>query len=250
MSEYIAEFWNVVTNGIFVSLAALGIYHAIQNRQGKRVIACFVGQLMVGCGSACFHATLKYSTQMLDELPMLYCCGAALYAIVEIDTKIKYGWTLAAALVGFHAAITLIYLFWMQNPIFHQVAFALDCIAGVVMGYRRQKEMFVCEQTNNTLNRLLVRGVLGMLGGFTIWNLDNVFCNQLRTYRGHVGAPFDVLLQFHGWWHIFTAFGSSYLLLWVHLTRLAKLKHDHLFTVDHKFGLLPYISLKPAKHID
>ncbi|KAJ2561302.1 alkaline ceramidase ydc1 [Coemansia sp. RSA 1836] len=98
--------------------------------------------------------------------------------------------------------------------------------------------------------RLLFQGFLGMAGGFLVWNLDNIFCHRLRTYRSHVGMPLDAILQLHGWWHVFTAYGSTYLLLWVHLTKLARLGHDHLFTIRHYAGFVPYITLKTPKKID
>ncbi|KAJ1999971.1 alkaline ceramidase ydc1, partial [Coemansia thaxteri] len=250
VSDYIAEFWNCLTNGMFVMMAALGIYNAVIHKQGKRIIACYVGLLFVGMGSACFHATLKYTTQLLDELPMLYLCAIGFYSLVEIEKTVKYGWKLAAALVSFQTAITITYLFWVQSPVFHQVAFAMTCCAGVAFGYRRQCEMTVSSRTRRMFHRLLLQGFLGMASGFMVWNLDNIFCHHLRTYRAHIGAPLDAVLQLHGWWHILTAYGSTYLLLWVHLTKLARLGHDHLFTIRHFAGLFPYITLKAPKKLD
>ncbi|KAJ2331776.1 alkaline ceramidase ydc1, partial [Coemansia sp. RSA 2673] len=250
VSDYIAEFWNCLTNGMFVVLAAFGIVNAIKHQQGKRVVALYMGLLFVGCGSACFHATLKYTTQLLDELPMLYLCALGFYSLVEIDRTIGFGWKLPVALIALQTAITVTYIFWVQSPIFHQVAFASTVCASVAFGYRRQCEMTISNRTRRMLQRLLLQGFLGMAGGFLVWNLDNIFCHRLRTYRAHVGAPLDAILQLHGWWHILTAYGSTYLLLWVHLTKLARQGHDHLFTIRHFAGLIPYITLKSPKKID
>ncbi|KAJ2269544.1 Alkaline ceramidase 3, partial [Coemansia sp. RSA 371] len=55
ISNYIAEFWNTLTNVAMITLAVLGIYSSIRHRHGKRVTAMYVGLLLVGVGSACFH---------------------------------------------------------------------------------------------------------------------------------------------------------------------------------------------------
>ncbi|KAJ2490112.1 hypothetical protein IWW37_003461 [Coemansia sp. RSA 2050] len=250
VSDYIAEFWNCLTNGMFVVMALFGIASAIKHQQGKRIVACYMGLLFVGCGSACFHATLKYTTQLLDELPMLYLCALGFYSLVEADRTVRFGWKLPAALISLQAAITITYILWIQSPVFHQAAFASTACASVAFGYRRQCEMEISNRTRRKFQRLLLQGFLGMAGGFFVWNLDNIFCHRLRTYRSHISSPFDAFLQLHGWWHILTAYGSTYLLLWVHLTRLARQDHDHLFTIRHFAGFIPHITLKAAKKID
>ncbi|KAJ2788776.1 alkaline ceramidase ydc1, partial [Coemansia linderi] len=187
---------------------------------------------------------------LLDELPMLYLCALGFYSLVEADRTVRFGWKLPAALISLQAAITITYIFWIQSPVFHQAAFASTVCASVAFGYRRQCEMEISNRTRRMFQRLLLQGFLGMAGGFFVWNLDNIFCHRLRTYRSHIGSPFDAFLQLHGWWHILTAYGSTYLLLWVHLTRLARQGHDHLFTIRHFVGFIPHITLKTAKKID
>ncbi|KAJ1727838.1 alkaline ceramidase ydc1 [Coemansia biformis] len=233
-----------------ITLAALGIYSAVKHRHGKRTTALYVGLLVVGFGSTAFHATLKYTTQLLDELPMLYLCAVGLYAVIEHDRAIKFGIKVPVVIGLFQVAITLAYLFWLQNPIFHQVAFALTAFSSVVFGYKRLHEMEVSSETRRLLYRLNLYGYLGMLGGFLVWNIDNIFCHQLRSYRTYVGAPLDALLQLHGWWHIMTAYGSTYLLLWTHMIRLARLGHDHLFSIHYFLGLFPYVDLNRPKRVD
>ncbi|KAJ1724248.1 alkaline ceramidase ydc1 [Coemansia erecta] len=250
VSHYIAEFWNSITNGVFVALAFLGMYTTLKHKQGWRVFACYAALMFVGCGSACFHATLKYTTQLLDELPMLYLCALVLYALIEIDKDTKYGATVPLALIAFQATITCIYVFWIQNPIFHQVAFGLTAFGGVGFGLKRLREMQLSARTWRILSRLHLLGHVGMWGGFLAWNIDNIFCHRLRSYRSHVGAPLDVFFQLHGWWHVLTAYGSTYLLLWVHFIRLARLGHDHLFTIKYALGFLPYVAMDTPKKVE
>jgi dihydroceramidase len=48
------------------------------------------------------------------------------------------------------------------------------------------------------------------LGGFLIWNLDNIFCDQARGYRRVIGLPWGVVLEGHAWWHLMTGLGEFY----------------------------------------
>jgi dihydroceramidase len=52
------------------------------------------------------------------------------------------------------------------------------------------------------------KGLSVFLGGFLIWNLDNVFCSQVRQLRHAVGLPWAVLLEGHAWWHLMTGLGN------------------------------------------
>ncbi|KAJ2449957.1 alkaline ceramidase ydc1 [Coemansia sp. RSA 2336] len=250
ISNYVAEFWNTFTNSVMITLAVLGIRSSMRHRHGKRVTAMYIGLLIVGVGSTCFHATLKYTTQMLDELPMLYLCGLALYSLLEINTEIVYGVKVPVLLGLFQISVTLIYLFWIQNPVFHQVAFAMMVLGSIYLAFCRLKELQISKETRRTMSRLHIVGQLGMWGGFLVWNIDNIFCHQLRSYRSYLGMPFDGILQLHGWWHVMTAYGSAYLIMWAHMIKLARLGHDHLFSVQYFVGLFPYIGLRQPKKID
>ncbi|KAJ2159219.1 alkaline ceramidase ydc1 [Coemansia sp. RSA 552] len=249
-SNYIAEFWNCLTNITMIILALLGLRSSIRHGHGKRVTAMYVGLLFVGCGSACFHATLKYTTQLLDELPMLYVCAITFYLMVEIHKDVKFGAKFPVILGMFQLAITVTYLFWVQNPIFHQAAFALTAIGSMFFGFKRLQALSPSRETQRTFNRLMLLGNLGMWGGFFVWNLDNIFCQQLRSYRTYLGTPLDAVLQLHGWWHILTAYGSTSLILWTHMLHLAHLRQDTIFCVETFLGLFPYIELRQPKKID
>lgn len=50
-------------------------------------------------------------------------------------------------------------------------------------------------------------GLSVFLGGFFIWNLDNVFCSTIRQWRRSIGLPVAFLLEGHGWWHLMTGLG-------------------------------------------
>lgn len=47
------------------------------------------------------------------------------------------------------------------------------------------------------------------VGGFFLWNMDNIFCHHLKTARHQIGLPWSVVLEAHGWWHILTGLGTG-----------------------------------------
>lgn len=61
------------------------------------------------------------------------------------------------------------------------------------------------------VKRTIFSGMAIFALGFAVWNVDNLFCPTLRTWRAQAG-PFGFLLELHAWWHILTMTGA-YLIL-------------------------------------
>ncbi|XP_072582070.1 alkaline ceramidase 3 isoform X2 [Vulpes vulpes] len=99
------------------------IFGAIQSvRDGleKRYIASYLALTVVGMGSWCFHMTLKYEMQLLDELPMIYSCCIFVYCMFEcFKMKNSVNYHLLFILVLFSLIVTTVYL-KVKEPIFHQ----------------------------------------------------------------------------------------------------------------------------------
>jgi dihydroceramidase len=59
-----------------------------------------------------------------------------------------------------------------------------------------------------------------MAFGYLLWQLDGIFCPQLTAMKRAIGMPWSFLLEFHGWWHFFTAVGAYVFMVMVNnLTR-------------------------------
>uniref|UniRef100_A0A9L0RAK1 Alkaline ceramidase n=1 Tax=Equus caballus TaxID=9796 RepID=A0A9L0RAK1_HORSE len=90
------------------------IFGAIQSvRDGleKRYIASYLALTVVGMGSWCFHMTLKYEMQLLDELPMIYSCCIFVYCMFEcFKMKNSVNYHLLFTLVLFSLIVTTVYL--------------------------------------------------------------------------------------------------------------------------------------------
>ncbi|KAK5628185.1 hypothetical protein RRF57_003900 [Xylaria bambusicola] len=55
-----------------------------------------------------------------------------------------------------------------------------------------------------------VLGLSIFLGGYLIWNLDNMYCNNIRHWRHQIQLPWSVVLEGHAWWHLMTGIGVSF----------------------------------------
>jgi dihydroceramidase len=51
---------------------------------------------------------------------------------------------------------------------------------------------------------MIAYGLTTFLGAFGIWQLDNIFCSDIRRWRQDMGLPWGILLEGHGWWHVGT----------------------------------------------
>lgn len=169
--------------------------------------------------------------QLVDELSMIYTTCLMCYATFSYSRSRLFSLCLALLLLSLAIFITL-YYHYLQDPAFHQNAYAI--LTAVVL----TRSMYVMElnlrptlKQSESEHRLLHRRtmtadeklvsqgedrrdrkILGMmwvmigfglttfLGGFFIWNLDNVYCSKLRVWRREIGLPWGILLEGHGWW--------------------------------------------------
>lgn len=62
--------------------------------------------------------------------------------------------------------------------------------------------------------------------GFCVWNVDNMFCSNLRDTREQLPSLLSPLTQLHAWWHCFAGYGSYLSILYLHEARLTVLKQQ------------------------
>lgn len=251
-SFYLAEFVNALTNCLFLWLGVKGLLSCRRNGHDSIFQSAFLGYLTVGFGSFLFHATLKCTSQkilfvplralrpeylcnkitdntidpmqLVDELSMIYTTCLVCYATFSYSKPTKTRVLLALFLLALAIVITL-YYHYIQNPIFHQNAYAL--LTAIVLlrsmwvmeaalrpswrnkGLERNQQLHSYEDMRDlkilhTMWVMVAYGLATFLGGFAIWNLDNVFCSRLRGWRRKIGLPWGILLEGHGWWYVLT----------------------------------------------
>jgi hypothetical protein len=101
----------------------------------------------------------------------------------------------------------LTYSAYLPNPIYHQIAFATILLSSV----GRLFYLTHCLPASSSKHRLIntfLKGIAIFAGGFGIWNIDNIFCDQLRTIRDFLGPVLGMVVQGHGFWHLMTGYGS------------------------------------------
>lgn len=169
--------------------------------------------------------------QLVDELSMIYTTCLMCYATFSYSKSRLYAFTLALGLISLAIFITL-YYHYLQDPAFHQNAYAILTVTVVtrsmyVMEFtlrpslrnseksfkRQHRKSMTADQKDasrsddrrnarilTTMWLMIAVGLSTFLSGFGIWQLDNIFCSKLRSWRRVVGLPWGVLLEGHGWW--------------------------------------------------
>ncbi|XP_038050563.1 alkaline ceramidase 3-like [Patiria miniata] len=234
-SPYIAELWNSLSCFVIMGIPIVMLFSLSRRKVETRFyIGCWCF-LAVGVGSLAFHMTLLYETQLMDELSMIFGGCVLVYLFYSDDYKPNYhNLPLVVFLLLYAVSVSCIYII-TQQPIFHQVAFALQVITISLRGsycYRLNKQSYS--------GKLLVLSIVLYLLGFLLWLVDQGFCADLRSVRAFLPSPLDGLLQFHAWWHTLSALGSQCLFAFCCHSRLMFLKRNpQIWTL----GCLPLITL-------
>ncbi|KAF1992467.1 alkaline phytoceramidase [Aulographum hederae CBS 113979] len=266
-SHYFAEIVNTLTNLVFVYLAYEGIANCLRNGHDRVYLVAFLSYLSIGLGSFAFHASLKYPMQLLDELSMVYTTCVLFYAIFSHARPPLVKLAVFIFITATAAGVTG-YYHYLQDPLFHQNAFALltvivvfrsiwamETILKPQKGKKVDGEIREWTQKEKrdykTLKemRFLVRCGLGSVAlGFLIWNLDNAYCSNLRRWRRSVGLPWGILLEGHGWWHIMTGIAAYINLTWaVWLRYCLDGKQDEVELVWPRLFSVPLLKKKDRK---
>lgn len=171
--------------------------------------------------------------QLVDELSMIYTTCFMFHATFSYGRSLAFSIGMAIFLVSLALFISL-YYHYLQDPTFHQNAYALLTAIVLVRSllvmeagirpsiWKKQQDIVQKEHRPNgsaagskaeelrqdkrdekilrTMWMMVTYGLSVFLGGFFIWNLDNWHCGDLRRWRREVGLPWGILLEGHGWW--------------------------------------------------
>uniref|UniRef100_A0A3Q2Y1C8 Alkaline ceramidase n=1 Tax=Hippocampus comes TaxID=109280 RepID=A0A3Q2Y1C8_HIPCM len=197
VSYYIAEFWNTVSNLIMILPPICGAIQTFRDGLEFCYILSFLGLAAVGVGSWCFHMTLLYEMQLLDELPMIYSTCVFVYCLYECFKQRKsISWFPVALLLLFSITVTVV------SILYHFVMY------GALVACLVIRSVFIVTWVYPWLRPLCYTSLGVFLLGFLLWNIDNIFCDSLRASRKTLPPGVGVATQFHAWWHIFTGLGS------------------------------------------
>jgi dihydroceramidase len=194
-SRMIAEFWNTISNFPFI---LAGIYYLIRSiglGVKLRYRLCYMLLILMGLGSATFHATLSWHGQLLDETPMMLLFGQAIWCIINNDHNDSDRERLTTLIIlGSIVCGTTIYLFWNQFYVFHLLFGCL--ILAAILGTIR-----MCKRIPKARKPMLI-ALLTSVSAMIMWICDSVACEALRSRRQQIGRVWGEVLQLHAWWHL------------------------------------------------
>jgi len=206
-----------------------------KHQQNYAFLLAYVTMGIVGLGSFLFHATLTYSMQLMDELPMIYTVAVLTYTIIEADSHSRKPTAyLKPLLIIDSLLVTIIYLLF-PYPIIHHMAYGIHLVI-ITVSFTKHFMKLRNSPYKNSLRNLIIVGWGMHALGFICWNIDNVMCHSLRSIRALIG-PFAFLLQMHGWWHVWTGIGSyAYIVGNQYLCILLEGREDE-FLLKWKYGI-------------
>ncbi|CAE8681998.1 unnamed protein product [Polarella glacialis] len=195
--------------------------------------------MSIAVGSICFHASLRYSMQLLDELPMLWY---VLVCTVSFLRRLR-GWRsleLPAAAVAL--TLTTGILLTEQHSTVHEVFRGLMsctfsvCLVVIGWGSTATVERLKLEVDDKRrwvpvmAERLHTAGFLCFVLSVMCWLADNYYCPLLRNLPG--GLPYPHL---HTWWHLLVAL-ALYLSILICLQLYDRRDSEEL-AVQFRFGM-------------
>ncbi|XP_043215699.1 alkaline ceramidase 3-like [Amphibalanus amphitrite] len=224
VSDYIAEFWNTISNLAMILPPIYGIYEVLRQKFELRFAICFVLLLVVGLGSWAFHMTLLYEMQLSDELPMVFCSCFLLYCLAGIhgiQQNQHINW-LSVGFFVYSALFSLSYLYY-PNPLFHQVNYGVASVAITLLDIKLLRT-----QKDRTVRHLFYLGVMLYALAFALWNLDNHGCQSLVRLRSTLPPVLRPFTQLHAWWHIFAGYAT-----YIHILYCVKARYNILQEKSH-----------------
>lgn len=146
----------------------------------------FVGSLvLVGLGSAFYHASLTFVGQVIDVSGMYLVAGFIILHRLGPRWRISPPWSV----LGFVLVNALLMTVQVTAPSLRRVAFGLLLVSALIVEWR----------SSRAGRRWLVTGTSLMVGAFLIWVVD---------WQRLVCAP-ESLVQGHAIWHLLGALASA-----------------------------------------
>jgi len=205
-SDGIKQPANTWSSLAFVAVAAMVLIRRTSKpstgRAGYAILYAFT-LLVIGLGSAYFHATLSFRGQFVDVLGMyLLATVALLYSIDRLRPLSRQ--TFVTSYIVTNAVLAML-LYWL--PVVRRVVFAALIAAVLIV------EILIRRKTPNSSGaRYLKIAAAIMTTAFAIWILDftRLLCRP------------ESLIQGHAVWHILGAVAAWYLFRYYDESRTAE----------------------------
>ncbi|KAJ5165950.1 hypothetical protein N7492_006246 [Penicillium capsulatum] len=225
ITRFIAEFINTLSSFVYIAYGIYGLRFLNQRQQAGYRSISYYGLIGVGVCSAGYHMTLKYHTQMSDELSMHLLTTPLLYRILTFKASPQRTKIIGIALLASFTVVMVVHMV-MDEFLLHAVSFGL----GVYMIAARTLKIVAQQVPEPNLQKkirhIAIFGSFCFLFGYFVWLIDNFGCGGLIAIRTIVGVPVGFLFEFHGWWHVFTGIGGYTAVAIIDLTTAGEVHQD------------------------
>ena len=194
-SAVFAEFHNSVSSLVYVLAGLFGAWHC--RACGWQVLAGWAALILVGFGSALFHATLRFQFELCDEGPMLLLVAAFLVgkedclpAMSGPARRLRFRIVVAALLLGSAAAYVCLQVY--EIFLYTFTAGVLAEIAADVKCKSRECETRACFWI----------AVASIGVGKLVWDVEHQVCGVV---------PWAWAL--HSVWHVLSCIGGAFAIL-------------------------------------
>nr|XP_020636535.1 alkaline ceramidase 1 [Pogona vitticeps] len=240
-SEYIAEYYNTISNISFFILAPLILWlnSPYMDFRPLPVRGLAIMEICIGIFSAYFHMTLSYAGQLLDELSILW--GMAMCYAFWFPTRYFPGFIKNRdQFVRIVLLVTLLStLMSFVKPALN--AYALNCVAFHLL-YLTTQELKQCK--NPRVHHLAAVMVIWWVISIGCWLADKFLCSWCQQLN---------FCYLHSLWHVFinvTLLYCATLIIYFDILYESPASEPRLMYWPSETSLLalPYVAiLKPQK---
>ncbi|KAK9729379.1 hypothetical protein K7432_000344 [Basidiobolus ranarum] len=237
-SYYVAEMFNSFSSLAMVVIGELGAYLHPQSEFRYRFAFRLIS--VVGWGSLLFHGTLKYETQMLDEVPMCWAAAMLFYCLIRNKYPNIGAWfpILLGAYTAIVTAIVSLNSGKVQFYLFHFTFASLE-LADILFMFHIYRTK---RQESATIKWLFESGLGMYVSAMLIWFTDFNFCKYLNSHVAQALGNITVVAfnpQFHAVWHVMVSAGLYCLCLLILVDRQETL--GYRTKLQYLFHFIPYV---------
>ncbi|UJR14821.1 hypothetical protein I4U23_001808 [Adineta vaga] len=198
VNEYIAEFWNTISNVFFFLVPPIMIYlfQPYSKRVANGIMILWIILIIIGIGSVYFHATLSLVGQLVDEISILWVLTTG-YALFLPSIYLPQSFRVQRhrfvyTCILFAIVITCLSFVYPYANAFALMILGLPAIGFIIIHLKR---------SDNSRIKSLGLHCFGMwLMAVTIWICDRMFCSFWLA----ISFPY-----LHAIWHVLIFFSSN-----------------------------------------
>ncbi|KAK1240320.1 hypothetical protein MKX08_007762 [Trichoderma sp. CBMAI-0020] len=199
-----------ILSAAWLSVLVYGVYGLSKpgrNGQTRARLLSYGGLIGVGICSASYHMTLKYHTQMSDELSMHLLTTPMVYRLLTFKSSPQRTKAVAVLLTILFTVVMVTHMV-MDEFLLHAATFGLAVYLIATRTLKLISQQVPDEHIRKNLRNTALFGCFNFAFGYFVWLLDGFLCSTLTSMKHSAGLPLAFFLELHGWWHIFTCVGG------------------------------------------